>query len=49
MAIARACPARAGVPARRFSRRQHMSDAAQAIAGLLSHQQAADLTSARQM
>jgi len=29
--------------------REHMSDTAQAVAALLSHQQTADLTSARQM
>ncbi|QHY94198.1 Transposase DDE domain protein [Streptomyces sp. S4.7] len=35
--------------ARHLGRREHMSDTVQAIAGLLSHQQGADLTSARQM
>ncbi|GAQ72902.1 transposase DDE domain protein [Streptomyces turgidiscabies] len=35
--------------ARHLGRREHMSDTVQAIAGLLSHQQAADLTSAQQM
>ncbi|MEV0781007.1 transposase family protein [Streptomyces sp. NPDC050428] len=35
--------------ARHLGRREHMSDTVQAIAGLLSHQQSADLTSARQM
>ncbi|MFJ6636879.1 transposase [Streptomyces sp. NPDC091376] len=33
---------------RRFGRREHMSDIAQAVAGLLSHQQTADLIPARQ-
>jgi hypothetical protein len=32
-----------------FGRREHMSDTVQAIAGLLSRQQSADLTSAQQM
>ncbi|MEU2718918.1 hypothetical protein ABZ624_43035, partial [Streptomyces sp. NPDC007205] len=32
-----------------LGRREHMSDIVQAVAGLLSHQQIADLTSARQM
>jgi hypothetical protein len=32
-----------------LGRRKHMSDTVQAIAGLLSHQQSADLTSAQQM
>ncbi|MFF4723744.1 transposase family protein [Streptomyces mirabilis] len=35
--------------ARHLGRRNHMSDMVQAIAGLLSHQQSADLTSAQQM
>ncbi|MET7608737.1 transposase family protein [Streptomyces avermitilis] len=35
--------------ARHLGRREHMSDIVQAIAGLLSHQQTADLTLARQM
>ncbi|SHM91434.1 transposase [Actinacidiphila paucisporea] len=35
--------------ARHHGRREHMSDTAQAVASLLSHQQTADLTSARQM
>ncbi|MEU2898779.1 transposase family protein [Streptomyces sp. NPDC001273] len=35
--------------ARHLGRREHMSDTVQAVAGLLSHQQTADLTSARQM
>ncbi|WP_381793096.1 transposase [Streptomyces niveus] len=35
--------------ARHLGRREHMSDTVQTIAGLLSHQQGADLTSARQM
>ncbi|MEU3863001.1 transposase family protein [Streptomyces sp. NPDC028722] len=34
--------------ARHLGRREHMSDTVQAIAGLLSHQQTADLTSAQQ-
>ncbi|WP_326741085.1 transposase family protein [Streptomyces cyaneofuscatus] len=34
--------------ARRLGRREHMSDTVQAVAGLLSHQQTADLTSTRQ-
>ncbi|MFK0132419.1 transposase family protein [Streptomyces rubiginosohelvolus] len=34
--------------ARHLGRREHMSDTVQAIAGLLSHQQTADLTSTRQ-
>ncbi|WP_234383914.1 transposase family protein [Streptomyces sp. NRRL WC-3723] len=34
--------------ARHLGRREHMSDTVQAVAGLLSHQQTADLTSARQ-
>ncbi|MYQ92737.1 transposase [Streptomyces sp. SID4946] len=34
--------------ARHLGRREHMSDIVQAVAGLLSHQQTADLTSARQ-
>ncbi|MDQ0846325.1 hypothetical protein [Streptomyces sp. V1I6] len=33
---------------RTLARREHMSDTVQAVAGLLSHQQTADLTSARQ-
>ncbi|MFI1418437.1 transposase family protein [Streptomyces sp. NPDC020731] len=37
------------VLARHLGRREHMSDTVQAVAGLLSHQQTADLTSARQM
>ncbi|MEU3861050.1 transposase family protein [Streptomyces sp. NPDC028722] len=36
-------------PARHLGRREHMSDIVQAVAGLLSHQQTADLTSARQV
>jgi hypothetical protein len=35
--------------ARHLGRREHMSDTVQAIAGLLSHQQTTDLTSAQQM
>jgi hypothetical protein len=35
--------------ARHLGRREHMSDTVQAVAGLLSHQQISDLTSARQM
>ncbi|MET8826241.1 transposase family protein [Streptomyces sp. NPDC004610] len=35
--------------ARHLGRREHMSDTVQAVAGLLSHQQSADLTAARQM
>ncbi|MGW1396837.1 helix-turn-helix domain-containing protein [Streptomyces nigra] len=35
-------------PARHLGRREHMSDTVQAVAGLLSHQQTADLTSTRQ-
>ncbi|MFF4490529.1 transposase family protein [Streptomyces sp. NPDC001544] len=35
--------------ARHLGRREHMSDIVQAVAGLLSHQQTADLTSARQV
>lgn len=35
--------------ARHPGSREHMSDTVQAVAGLLSHQQTADLTSARQM
>jgi hypothetical protein len=35
-------------PARHLGRREHMSDTVQAIASLLSHQQTANLTSARQ-
>ncbi|MFF5106793.1 transposase family protein [Streptomyces sp. NPDC000134] len=34
---------------RHLDRREHMSDTVQAVAALLSHQQTADLTSARQM
>ncbi|MFC9955993.1 transposase family protein [Streptomyces nigra] len=34
--------------ARHLGRREHMSDTVQAVAGLLSHQQTADLTSPRQ-
>lgn len=34
--------------ARHFGRREHMSDIVQAVAGLLSHQQSADLIPARQ-
>nr|WP_245727401.1 transposase [Streptomyces vietnamensis] len=34
--------------ARRLGRREHMSDTVQAVAGLLSHQQAVDLSSKRQ-
>ncbi|MET7435074.1 MULTISPECIES: hypothetical protein [Streptomyces] len=34
--------------ARHLGRREHMIDSVQAVAGLLSHQQTADLTSARQ-
>ncbi|MFI8220017.1 hypothetical protein [Streptomyces sp. NPDC085932] len=34
---------------RHLGRREHTSDIVQAIAGLLSHQQTADLTSARPM
>lgn len=34
--------------ARHLGRREHMSDTVQAVAGLLSHQQTADLTSTRQ-
>ncbi len=37
------------VLARHLGRREHMSDIIQAVASLLSHQQTADLTSARQM
>jgi hypothetical protein len=37
------------VLARHLGRREHMSHTVQAIAGLLSHQQTADLASARQM
>ncbi len=37
------------VLARHLGRREHMSDTVQAVAGLLSHQQTADLTSARQL
>ncbi|MER5402468.1 transposase [Streptomyces sp. NPDC002599] len=36
-------------PARHLGRREHMSYTVQAIAGLLSRQQTADLASARQM
>ncbi|MFD7700616.1 transposase [Streptomyces caelestis] len=36
-------------PTRHLDRREHMSHTLQAVAGLLSHQQTADLTSARQM
>ncbi|AJT62630.1 hypothetical protein T261_0942 [Streptomyces lydicus] len=35
--------------ARHLGRREHMSDIVQAVAGLLSHQQAADLILSRQM
>jgi len=35
--------------ARHLGRREHMSDTVQAVAGLLSHQQAADLASAKPM
>lgn len=35
--------------ARHHGRREHMNDTVQAVASLLSHQQTADLTSARQM
>ncbi|MGW1871664.1 hypothetical protein ACWCPS_39965 [Streptomyces mauvecolor] len=35
--------------ARHLGRREHMSEFAQAVAGLLSHQQNVDLISARQM
>lgn len=35
--------------ARHLGRREHMSDTVQAIAGLLSHPQTVDLSSARQM
>ncbi|MFJ3212561.1 hypothetical protein [Streptomyces flaveolus] len=35
--------------ARHLGRREHMSDMVEAVARLLSHQQTADLTSARQM
>ncbi|WP_413754983.1 transposase family protein [Streptomyces sp. MMBL 11-3] len=35
--------------ARHLGRREHMSDTVQAVAGLLSHQQTADLHSTRQM
>ncbi|MET9564595.1 transposase [Streptomyces tauricus] len=35
--------------ARHLGRREHMSDTVQAIAGLLSHQQTADLHSTRQI
>jgi hypothetical protein len=35
-------------PSRDLGRREHMSHTVQAVAGLLSHQQTADLTSARQ-
>ncbi|MEU7501802.1 hypothetical protein AB0B52_33060 [Streptomyces griseofuscus] len=35
--------------ARHLGRREHMRDTVQAVAGLLSHQQTADLRSARQM
>jgi hypothetical protein len=34
---------------RHLGRREHMSDMVQAVAGLLSHQQTADLMPARQM
>ncbi|MGW7824515.1 hypothetical protein ACWGLF_42060 [Streptomyces puniciscabiei] len=34
---------------RALARREHMSDTVQAVVGLLSHRQTADLTSARQM
>jgi hypothetical protein len=34
--------------ARHLGRREHASDTIQAVAGLFSHQQAADLTSSRQ-
>ncbi|MFH8804891.1 hypothetical protein ACH4F6_35910 [Streptomyces sp. NPDC017936] len=34
---------------RHLGRREHMSHTVQAVAGLLSHQQIADLASARQM
>ncbi|MCV2460955.1 hypothetical protein OEB94_16860 [Streptomyces sp. ICN988] len=34
--------------ARHLGRREHMSDTIQAVAGLQSHQQTADLTSTRQ-
>jgi hypothetical protein len=37
------------VLARHLGRREHLSDTVQAVAGLLSHQQTADLTSARPM
>jgi hypothetical protein len=37
------------VLARHLGRREHISDTVQAVAGLLSHQQIADLTSARPM
>ncbi|WP_461712301.1 hypothetical protein [Streptomyces sp. DSM 41013] len=37
-----------GALARRLGRREHMSDTVQAVAGLLSHQQTADLTSTQQ-
>lgn len=35
-------------PARHLGRREHISDTVRAIAGPLSHQQTADLTSTRQ-
>ncbi|MFD3826298.1 transposase family protein [Streptomyces sp. NPDC058625] len=35
-------------PTRHLGRREHISDVVQAVTGLLSHQQTADLTSARQ-
>ncbi|MER6149375.1 hypothetical protein [Streptomyces hirsutus] len=34
---------------RHLGRREHMSDIVQAVAGLLAHQQTADLTSAQQI
>ncbi len=37
------------VLASHLGRREHMSDTVQAVVGLLSHQQTADLTSARQI
>ncbi|MFE5908235.1 transposase [Streptomyces wedmorensis] len=37
------------VPAGRLGRREHMSDPVQAVAGLLSQQQTADLIPARQV
>ncbi|WP_420715594.1 transposase family protein [Streptomyces sp. SBT349] len=37
------------VLARHLGRREHMTDTVQAVAGLLSHQQTADLAAARQM